>query len=332
MREISGMAEAIRSMYFVGWICGTKWIDENGSDASPYKKLLEGCDVRSLVGKEWGMRCLSLAMFACVFLSAEAAMKKRGDSEIARAANRAGLTRQMSIIHGQKYKHKSEAEIVGMTPAQRVDEWVNEQVHHRYDVLDRHRDLLRRYITADGLKALPRMIEIMDEYDPTRFREGKGRRGERFDACWLMFIYIDRGAVRLRGSEEGRRAMLALDQAIQRMRAAGYGQKGQDEWAKSGRFDLALMYLQEAKGVNETDRAIKDTFRLEHKVLLSDEELLAFSNFLIARDPTYPGWSETNYFRDYTQINEAGYPLWVYTMKKPERFYEAYLEFKKTKR
>jgi hypothetical protein len=237
------------------------------------------------------------------------------------------------VVHVQPSKHKSEAEIARMTPAQRVDEWVNEQVHHRYDVLDRHSDVLRKYITRDGLNALPRMIEIMDEYDPTRFPEGKGRRGERFDACWLMLGYLDNDAVRLRGSEEGRRAVDALERAIQRMRAASYGQADQDEWAKSGRFELAVAYLERAKGINLfTDRAIRETLRREYKILLSDAELLEFINFMVAHYPEYPSWSETNYFRDPTQINKAGNPLWVRTMKKPERFYEVYLEFKKTKR
>lgn len=235
------------------------------------------------------------------------------------------------IIPVDRYKHKSEAEIASMTSAQRVDEYAEEQAHHKYDVLDRHRDLLRKYITRDGLKALPRMIEIMDEYDPTRDSGKRRHKGESFDAMWMMLGYIDNDAVRLRGSEEGRRAIDALERAIQRMRAAGYGQPDQDEWAKHGRFELATTYLEEDKGINSTDRAIKDTFRLEYKILLLDEELLEFSNFLAAHYPEYPGWSETNYFRDYTQINKAGFPLWVYTMKKPERFYEAYLEFKKTK-
>ena len=59
--------------------------------------------------------------------------------------------------------------------------------------------------------------------------------------------------------------------------------------------------------------------------------MLEFSNFLATHYPEYPIWSETNYFPDHTQINKAGFPLRVHTMKKPERFYEAYLEFKKTK-
>jgi hypothetical protein len=125
--------------------------------------------------------------------------------------------------------------------------------------------------------------------------------------------------------------MDALKRAIDRMRAAGYGKKDQHDWERHGRFELAVTYLQEAAGINLTDEAIRDTFRLEYKLALSDEELLTFSNFMSVRYPGYPSWSDTNYFQDYTQINQAGFPLWVYTMKKPERFYEAYLEFKKAK-
>lgn len=235
------------------------------------------------------------------------------------------------VVHAEPYKHKSEAEIARMTPAQRVDEWVNEQVHHRFDLEDDHADIIKKYILHDGLAALPHMMEIMDEYDPTRFPEGKERRGERFDACWLMLGYIDEFAVRLRGSEEGRHAINALEGTINRMRAANYGQEDQHEWPQHGRFNLALIYLGDAKGINLTDQAIRDTLRREYKILLSEEELLAFSNFMAVHYSDYPSWSEQNFVNDSTRVNEAGNPIWVHTMKKPERFYEAYLEFKKTK-
>jgi hypothetical protein len=228
-------------------------------------------------------------------------------------------------------RHKPEAEIARMTPAQRVDEWVDEDVRHRYDTDDEYGDLIHKYLMRDGLAALPRTIEIIEEYDPTRFREGKGRRGERFDACWGLLADIDRKVVRLRASVEGRRAMGALERAIDRMRAAGYGRKEQHEWEQHGRFNLALMYLKEAEGVGHADRAIRDTFWVRHKIEMSDEELLAFGNFLAARDPAYPSWSETDFIKDYTRFNEAGNPLQRYVMKKPERFYEAYLDFKKTR-
>ncbi|GAC1396101.1 MAG: hypothetical protein NVSMB56_10610 [Pyrinomonadaceae bacterium] len=219
-----------------------------------------------------------------------------------------------------------------MTPAQRVDEYADEQAYHKYDVLDEHSELIKKYIWRDGLAALPRMIEIMDEYDPTRAAGKRGHKGERFDAMWMLLGDLDDHAVRLRGSEEGKCAMDALERAIKRMRAAGYGQPDQQEWARSGRFELAVSYLERAKGGNSfTDRAIRDTFRREYKVMMSDAELLEFSNFLVALDSTYPSWSEQDHIKDGTRVNFAGMPIWVHVMKKPERFYEAYLEFKNKK-
>lgn len=276
------------------------------------------------------MRCLSMAMFVFLSLSVEAAMKKHANSQIAGALSRPDLRRYVSIIHGEKYKHKSEGEIARMTPAQRVDEWVNEQVHHRYDLSDDHGEIIKKYILRDGLKALPRTIETLDEYDPTRSRESKGRIGERFDACLLIFIYIDRQAVRLRASEEGRLAMDALERAINRMHAVGARRKEHQEWkwVPHGRFEGAVAYLQEAKGINDTDEVIRNTLRLAHRIQLSNGELLELSNFLVARYPEYPSWSD----RDFIKINEGGKPKRGLIMKKMQPFYEAYLEFKKTKR
>lgn len=232
----------------------------------------------------------------------------------------------------EEYKHKSEAEIARMTAAQRVHQYADEQARHKHDVLDGHIQLIGKYIRRDGVKALPHIIEIMGEYDPTRTSGRTEHKGERFDAMWMLLGELDNHVVRLRASEEGRRAIDALERAISRMREAGYGQENQQEWEQHGRFNLAMMALEEAKGINSTDRALKDTFRLKYDILLSDVELLEFGNFLVARYSEYPGWSETNYFKDYTQRNEAGNPLWVYTMKEPERFHKAYSEFKKTKR
>lgn len=278
------------------------------------------------------MRYLSMAMLACLALDAEAAVEKHPGLQSARVVNQPDLARQLWITHAEKYKHKPEAEIARMTPAQRVDEYAEEQANHKYDFLDNHGHLIGKYIWHDGLKALPRMIEIMDEYDPTRASGKRGHKGERFDAMWMLLGDLDNHVVRLRRSEEGRRTMDALERAIQRMRAAGSGQEDQHEWAEHGRFESALANLEEARGINHTDQVISDTLKLEYKILLSKEELLEFSNFLVAHDSTYPSWSETNYFRDDTRINAAGNPLRVRTMKKPERFYQAFLEFKKTKR
>jgi hypothetical protein len=233
-----------------------------------------------------------------------------------------------SCATGQ-FKHKSEAQIAAMTPAQRVDEFAYEQAYHKYNILDAQRFVIEKYVLRDGLKAVPRMIEIMNEYDPTRSGE-TGHRGERFDAMWILLDDLDSRVVRLRASPEGRQAIDALERAINRMRAAGYGQNDQHEWAQHGRFNLAGMTLKHAKAINSGDTAIQDTFWVKYNLKVSDEELLAFTTCLIARDPTYPSWSEVDLIKDYSRLNEAGNPAQVYVMKSPDRFYEAYLAFKKS--
>lgn len=229
------------------------------------------------------------------------------------------------------YKHKSEAEIAAMTPAQRFDELANEQAYHKYDVLDEQSRLIRKYIRLDGLKTLPRIIEIINEYDPMSDSGKSENKGEHFDAAWMTLDYIDNSVVRIRSSEEGRQAIDALERATERMRAAGNGQQDQHEWAEHGRFDLAITMLESLKGVNKIDSRIRETFRFFYKINMSDAELLEFSNFLAVHYSDYPSWSETNNFPDNTQINEAGNSIWIHSMKEPERYYEAYLEFKKTK-
>ena len=225
-----------------------------------------------------------------------------------------------------QYRHKSEAEIAAMTPAQRVDEYADEQAYHKYDILDKQNELISKYVRRDGLKALPRMIEIMDDYDPTRDRGQSGHKGERFDAMSILLADLDSNIVRLRASPEGRQAMDALGRAIDRMRAAGYGKKDRHEWAQHGRFEVATIYLEEAKGINDMDEAIRNTLRHEHKIRLSDAELMKFSKFLVGRHPDYPSWSE----KDFINIDENGKPLPGLVVKNLQPFYEAYLEFKKT--
>lgn len=101
------------------------------------------------------------------------------------------------VIQAEAYKHKTEAELARMTPAQRVDEYADEQAYHKYDVLDKQWMLIHRYIMRDGLAALPRMIEIIDEYDPTRPSGKRGHKGERFDAMWMLLDDLDNHVIRV---------------------------------------------------------------------------------------------------------------------------------------
>ncbi len=234
-------------------------------------------------------------------------------------------------LSAPQYRHKSEAAIARMTPAQRVDEWANEQIHHQPSLSDHFDFVIEKYVLRDGLAGLPRMIEIVNDYDPTRAPGRRAHKGERFDAMLMLLEDLDNHVARLRGVKEGRRAVEALEQAISRMRIAGYSQRDRVKWSKYERLDFSAKNLEFIEGVSGVDDSVKDTLWVRYKILLSKEELLAFSNFLVAFDATYPAWSETDFMEDYTRLSEAGYSLLVHIMKKPERFYEAYLEFKETK-
>lgn len=233
-------------------------------------------------------------------------------------------------VHAKKYRHKTETEIAQMTPAQRVDEYAEEQINHKYDVLDDQSALINKYIRRDGLKAVPRIIEIIDEYDPTRSSGKRGHKGERFDAAWMIMGSLDNSVVRLRITEEGKRAISALERSIERLEATGYGRKDQDVWERSGRFNGATHVVESAKGVNFRDEFIRNTFKVEYEIILSDAELLEFSNFLAAKYPDYPIWSEAKLIKYKAQSDDAGYPVQLSVLTKPERFYEAYTEYKKT--
>jgi hypothetical protein len=107
--------------------------------------------------------------------------------------------------------------------------------------------------------------------------------------------------------------MKLLERGIQRMRAAEFARKDRHAWE----LELAEIYLQEAKGIGAADGAIWETFRLQYNLVLSDSELLAFSNFLVDRYPDYPSWSEMDFIKDYTRLNETGLPLQRHVIKKP---------------
>ena len=100
--------------------------------------------------------------------------------------------------------------------------------------------------------------------------------------------------------------------------------KGKEKTSHYIYFDLKLL-----KGINSFDKAIQDTFRVKKKIKISESEMLEFSNFLTARNPTYISWSSKELFKDYSQINEAGNPAQVYVLKQPERFYAEFAEFRK---
>ncbi len=209
------------------------------------------------------------------------------------------------------YKHKSEAEIAAMTPEERIDELIKENNYHR-SIMDPQADLIQKYRRLDGLKGYSQLIRVIESYDPKRLRN------YGYSKAVMMAMDIDDRTVRLRGTPEGRKIIEAIERLSARMKAAGEKYITPDE-----------MDLPKLKSLNFVDHAIGDTLWVKYRIKVSESELLEFSHYLVNRDPAYPSWSERDFIKDYSRINEAGSPAQVHIMKKPKRYHDEYLNFKR---
>ena len=230
--------------------------------------------------------------------------------------------------------HKSEAQIARMTPEQRVEEYCRESLRHRHDLDDNYWDLLHTYVSRDGIKAVPQLVKIIDEYNPTQPNSRSRERYDRCDAAWGLLDHLDKNVVRLRGSpsEQGRKGIEAMRRLVDRMRAGHFDTATGDEYAKQLRYQATLATVEHMEGINWCDESIRDTLKLRYKISLSDKESLDFTNYMISQDPYYPGWSERELYKDRGDVNETGNPRQYVIVRTAEPFYNAYLHYKaKTK-
>jgi hypothetical protein len=214
-----------------------------------------------------------------------------------------------------------------MTPEQLVDEWCAEWVQHGYDINDKYSDLLEDYISRDPIKAMYPAARIIDQYDPTTSQGRSKTKGNRADAAQTLLGDLDETVIRLRGSAEGRIAMESLRRLVQRMEAAHFNAADTSDQWRRGRYEILVPDLREMEGMNICDEVIRDTLRIRHNIAMSDQAMLQFVNYLVSKDPSYPGWSKAEEYTDLTRRNEAGNPLGFRIMKNPEPFYRAYLEY-----
>lgn len=219
----------------------------------------------------------------------------------------------------KEYKLKSETELSAMTPHQLIDELIKSSPA-RYASLEQmhnYEGSIEMKIRQAGIEALTVLTEYLNDYEPQSDSECDE---SLFSVAQRVAFDIDQLTLRLRGTKVGQQTIDALGRAIERMEKI----KSKEKTSHYIYFDLKLL-----KGINSFDEAIQDTFRVKKKIKISESEMLEFSNFLTARNPTYPSWSGKELFKDYSQINEAGNPAQVYVLKQPERFYAEFAEFRK---
>lgn len=144
-----------------------------------------------------------------------------------------------------------------------------------------------------------------------------------------VFAEMDANVVRLKSTDGGRKAIEAMRVLLGRMRAARFDTAA--SFDQRNTYKILAHGLKEVEGINYCDEAIRSTLKLRYNISLSDRELLDFTNYPISQDPNYPAWSEREEYKDLTQRNDAGNPIWYVIVKKPEPFHRAYLAYKAKK-
>jgi hypothetical protein len=216
---------------------------------------------------------------------------------------------QSSVCGDRYFKHKSEAEIAAMSPEEKMDQMVLEQMFHLPALDDDNFTLLHLYIINDGIKILPKAIEYMNEYDPNT-QECKQRSDARLLTAAIYIDSVDSAKFRIRAIENGRVAINALEQAIERRRKSRLDADDYD-----GRGNLLSTLLTGPKGRATKDELIEETLEKQYNIKMSEAELIEFTNFLISLDPAYPSWTNILGWAEMTQAES-------------DRYHQAYQKFK----
>jgi hypothetical protein len=223
---------------------------------------------------------------------------------------------------------KSEAELARMTPEQHVREYSDEYYHHAFWDHE-YTNLLESFVLRDGIEAIPALITAVDQFDPGS-RKGSSRMADAW--CFAaegLLAQLDSHVIRLRTTEPGTRAIQAMEHLVQRMQAAGFdAQNGPKGNSHLSRYLGTHSERDRLRGLNASDWSIQDTLRVKYNMRLSDCEMIGFVEYLIQHNPTYPGWTEGEIYRDHSDLNEAGNPRIHVVLKNPERFYRLYLSYK----
>ena len=226
------------------------------------------------------------------------------------------------------FRHKSEAEIIQMTPAQRVIEFCEDHVRHAHLGLgptypNEYSNYLQKALFNDGVKGVPQIIKIFNEFDPTKGRNGYDKEYRRLEGVSFLLGDIDNLNFRVRSNLEGRNAIAALERSYDRLEKVNQRKNGRENDKMSVHLRIISNILVDLKGFNRSDECVKDTLKIKYEIVLSYSEQLEYINYLIAHTPKYPSSSE----REHSKKGKR-----TCVCKEPELFQQAYLAYKATKK
>lgn len=232
-----------------------------------------------------------------------------GEAYLGRLLKALGPT--LTLEESADYRHKTKSEILAMTPAERLNEYVKENNHHSRDFSDTQSMMIQKYLRLDGTQIFPDLIKLIESYNPRR------RRDTSSTLAVMLANDIDGFAFRVRGSVEGRQLIDAIKEMESRMRAEKEGHTG------------ITIFLKMLTETNIKDEAIGDALRLNHGVKFATGELADFVDFLIKVAPDYPSWSETKWVMNLRRNNEAGHQAQGPVVTNSQKYYKEFLKFRR---
>ena len=227
------------------------------------------------------------------------------------------------------FRHKSEAEITQMTPAQRVIEYCEDHVKHGPHLRlgpnypNEYSNYLHKALFNDGEKSIPQIIKIINEFTPKKRRNGYDKEYSRLEAASFLLGNTDNSNFRVRSDWGGRNAIAAMERAYERLGKVNQRNNRPEDDEVSPHLRIISNILVSLKGINRADECVKDTLKVKYEIVLSYSEQLEYINYLIEHHPKYPSSSEREH-------SKKGKRTCVY--KEPELFQQAYLAYKATKR
>lgn len=127
-----------------------------------------------------------------------------------------------------------------MTPDQRVEEYCREHARHLFLSHREYVALLTKYLRQDGLKVTPQVIREIEAYDPTNSERASEEKFLRNEGANFILGELDVNDFRVRAFEEGRKAIQAVRQSIERMRAAHFDNPKDVKYEMNRRYQLSL--------------------------------------------------------------------------------------------
>jgi hypothetical protein len=207
-----------------------------------------------------------------------------------------------------------------MSASQLFDEQVKEQHYHSAigwgpkDHDDSYAFSIGRHLDIiDPRIIVPILSGVFADFNP---KAASDCGATKFHVASATLSDLDNGKIRIRSFPEGRKAIDALETAVDKLRKAGFDAP---DHPKAFLFNLSDHNVQMAKETNIRDEMIRASLETRNRVTMTEAEYIDFSNFLTTLDPKYPTWSEVGDYGPPTLVKDSG------------RYFEAYRKFKTQK-